>query len=86
MTGRNGKPSVIRPVVYQETISQYRIVNDAVGMGKALIEHCDQADPDYLSAAAAIIAFAEGRGNPERARANFIRAMTAAGVFVRQDD
>lgn len=72
-----------RPVTYQETISRHRTVNDADGMGKALIEHCDQADLNYLAAARSCIAFGEGGGSPELVRADFIRALTSAGVFVR---
>ncbi|WP_435171573.1 hypothetical protein [Falsirhodobacter sp. 1013] len=53
-------------------------------MGKALIEHCDQADPDYLAAAKSCIALAEGQGDAELVRTAFIRAMTTAGVFVRE--
>ena len=76
-------PRRIRPVAYQETNSRFRIVNDAIGMGKALVEQCDLADTDYLRAAKSCIAFAEGKASPDQARADFIRAMTAAGVFVR---
>ncbi|WP_136685627.1 DUF982 domain-containing protein [Falsirhodobacter xinxiangensis] len=83
MAGREGKSTSIRPVTYQETISQYRTVADAHGMGKALIANCDQADPDYLAAARSCIAFAEGQGNAELVRADFIRAMTTAGIFMR---
>ncbi len=82
MTGLSNRSDVIQPVTYQETISQYRTVSDADGMGKALIAHCDQADPDYLAAARSCIAFAEGKGNAELVRADFVRAMTTAGVFM----
>jgi hypothetical protein len=73
----------IQPVAYRETDSRFRIVNDATGMGKALVEQCDLADTDYLRAAKSCIAFAEGKALPEQVRADFIRAMTATGVFVR---
>ena len=73
-----------RPVTFQETVSRYRTVNDADGMGKALIEHCDQADPDYLTAARSCIAFEEGTGSAELVRADFVRALTSAGMFVRE--
>lgn len=84
MAGRVTSTKTIRPVIYQETASQYRTVTDADGMGKALIAHCDQADADYLAAARSCIAFAEGKGNAELVRADFVRAMTTAGVFVRE--
>ncbi|WP_169053380.1 DUF982 domain-containing protein [Falsirhodobacter xinxiangensis] len=77
--------ATIRPVTFQETVSQYRTVTDANGMGKALIEHCDQTDSDYLAAAKSCIAFAEGQGNAELVRADFVRAMTTAGVFIRDE-
>ena len=83
MTGRVGRSRTIRPVTYQETVSQYRTVTDTDGMGKALIEHCGPSDPDYLAAARSCIAFEEGQGDAELVRADFIRAMTTAGVFVR---
>lgn len=54
------------------------------GMGKALIQHCDQTDPDYLNAAKSCLDFAEGRKNPELVRADFVAALEAAGVFVRE--
>ena len=79
-------PRRIWPVAYQETDSRFRIVSDATGMGKALIEQCDLADIDYLRAARSCIAFTEGKATPEQARADFIRAMTAAGVFVREGE
>lgn len=69
MTGRVGRSRPIRPVTYQETVNQYRTVMDVDGMGKALIEHCDQAAPDYLVAARSCIAYAEGQGDPEPVRA-----------------
>ncbi|WP_265501241.1 DUF982 domain-containing protein [Paracoccus beibuensis] len=73
----------VRPVSYQETDSRFRIVNDANSMGKALMEHCDPADPAYRQAAGSCIALAEGTAEPEQVRADFIQAMTSAGVFVR---
>ena len=84
MADQAARPRTIRPVAYQETDSRFRIVNDANGMGKALIEHCDFFDTDYLRAAKSCIELAEGKKDPERARADFIRAMTLAGVFVRE--
>ncbi len=78
MTGRGGRSRTIRPVTYQETGSQYRTVTDTDGMGKALIEHCDPSDLDYLAAARARIAYEEGQGDAE-----LVRAMTTAGVFIR---
>ncbi len=74
--------TVIRSFTYQETISRYRTVIDADGMGKALIAHCDQADPVYLAAARSCMAFA--KGHAVLVRADFVRAMTTAGVFVRE--
>ncbi|MCZ0963099.1 DUF982 domain-containing protein [Paracoccus benzoatiresistens] len=76
-------PRRIRPVAYQETNSRFRIVNDLTSMGKALMEYCDFFDTDYLRAAKSCIAFAEGKASPEQVRADFIRAMTSSGVFVR---
>ena len=73
----------IRPVAYQETDNRFRIVNDASGMGRALMEHCDPADPAYQQAAGSCIAFAAGSVTPEQARTEFIQALTSAGVFVR---
>ena len=84
MAGHKDGPRTIRPVTFQETNSRYRTVNDAYGMGKALIQHYDQTDPDYLNAAKSCLDFAEGRKNPELVRADFVAALEAAGVFVRE--
>ena len=84
MTGHASGLRTIRPVAYQETDSRFRIVNDANGMGKALMEHCDFFDADYMRAAKSCIAFAEGTAEPEQVRADFIQALTSAGVFVRE--
>lgn len=53
-------------------------------MADDVIEHCDFFDTDYLRAAKSCIELAEGKKDPERARADFIKAMTLAGVFVRE--
>lgn len=84
MPGHASGLRTIRPVSYQETDSRFRTVNDANGMGRTLMEHCDPADPAYRQGAGSCIALAEGTVTPEQARADFIEALTSAGVFVRQ--
>ena len=42
MTDHESGLRTIRPVAYQETDNRFRIVNDANGMGRALMEHCDR--------------------------------------------
>lgn len=74
----------IRPVTYAETSNRYRVVTDVDGMGRALMMHCDPGEPSYQRAAASCIALGEGQGDPEQARADFIAALRAAGVFVRE--
>ena len=46
--------------------------------------HCHLGDPAYWQAAGSCIAFAEGTVTPEQVRADFIQALTSAGVFVRE--
>ena len=84
MAGHASKLRIIRPVSYQETNSRFRTVSDANGMGRALMKHCDKDDPDYRRAAASCIAFVEGKATPDQVRADFIQALTSAGVFVRE--
>ena len=84
MADQAARPRTIRPVAYQETDNRFRIVSNANGMGKALIEHCDFFDTNYLRAARSCIAFAEGNATPEKVRADFIQALMSAGVFVRE--
>ena len=84
MAGHASGLRTIRPVSYQETDRGLRTVSDANGMGRALMKHCDKDDPDYRRAAASCIAFAEGKATPDQARADFIQALTSAGVFVRE--
>ena len=84
MPGHASGLRTIRPVSYQETDSRFRTVSDANGMGRALMTHCDPADPAYRQAASSCIAFAEGTMTPEQVRADFIQALISAGVFVRE--
>ena len=84
MPGKASGLRIIRPVSYQETDSRFRTVSDANGMGRALMRHCDPADPAYRQAASSCVAFAEGNMTPEQVRAEFIQALTSAGVFVRE--
>ena len=84
MAGHASGLRTIRPVAYQETDNRFRTVSDANGMGRALMEHCDPANPAYRQAADSCIAFAEGTVTSEQARAEFIQALTSAGVFVRE--
>ncbi|MBD9528364.1 DUF982 domain-containing protein [Paracoccus sp. PAR01] len=73
----------IRPVSFEERPATYRIVDDAAGMGRALLAHCDFEDPAYQVAAEAVLALNNGEIDPEAAREAFVAALTAAGVFVR---
>ena len=84
MPGKASGLRIIPPVSYQETESGLRTVSDANGMGRALMRHCDPADPAYRQAAGSCLAFAEGALTPEEVRADFIQALTSAGVFVRE--
>src|SRR5690606_10879002 len=73
----------IRPVTYEETDARYRTVNTLTGMAAALMAHCNERDPARQAAARACIALSAGKGDPEETRALFVRALEAAGVFVR---
>ncbi|MGA0615975.1 hypothetical protein [Paracoccus sp. KR1-242] len=73
----------IRPVSYEERVGSFRIVNDADGMGKALIEYCDPGSVTFNLAAQALLDLSADRGDPEDARDAFIAALEDAGVFVR---
>ncbi len=73
----------IRPVTFEEGIGRFRTVNDARAMGEALLAHCDQGDPDYQMAALACLGLGNGTIDPEHARADFVAALAAAGVFIR---
>ena len=84
MPGKASGLRIIPPVSYQETDSRFRTVSDANGMGRALMTHCDPADPAYRQAASSCIAFAEGTMTPEQVRADFIQALISARVFVRE--
>ena len=84
MAGHASGLRTIRPVSYQETDSWFATVNDANDMGMALMTHCDPADPACRQAAGSCLAFAEGTVTPEQVRAEFIQALTSAGVFVRE--
>ena len=83
MAGHASGLRTIRPVSYQETDSRFRTVNDANGMGRALMEYCDPADPAYRQAAGSCIAFAEGTVTPEQVRADFIQAPASEVVSLR---
>ncbi|MFG6083938.1 DUF982 domain-containing protein [Paracoccus litorisediminis] len=73
----------IRPVSFEERPATYRIVNDAAGMGRALLTHCEFDHPTCRVAAEAVLALQKGEMDPEVARKAFVAALTAAGVFVR---
>lgn len=75
--------TTIRPVSYEEKIGTFRIVTDARGIGAALLAHCDPNDPAYRAAAASCLALESGETGPDRARADFVAALKAAGLFVR---
>lgn len=77
-------PATIRPVSYEQKIGTFRVVTDARGIGAALLAHCDPADPTYQAAAASCLALDSSEADPEQARADFVAALTAAGVFVRE--
>ena len=78
-----GDPRTIRPVSYEETVGNFRIVNDALGMGMALMRHCQPEEPTFQSAALAVLKLSKGEIDPEEARDAFIEALEAVGVFVR---
>lgn len=82
--GQMPSTKTIRPVTYEEDIGRFRTVTDARGMGAALLAHCDQGDPHYQMAALACVGLENGATDPERARADFVAALTAAGVFIRE--
>lgn len=77
-------PTTIRPVSYEQKIGTFRVVTDARGIGAALLAHCDPADPTYQAAAASCLALDSSEADPEQARADFVAAMKAAGVYVRE--
>ncbi|MFC3568426.1 DUF982 domain-containing protein [Paracoccus simplex] len=81
--GQMPSAKTIRPVTFEEGIGRFRTVNNARGMGEALLAHCDQGDPEYQIAALACLGLESGAADPEQARADFIAALTAAGVYVR---
>lgn len=74
----------IRPVTYEEADARFRTVNTASGIAAALMAHCNESDPERQAAARACIALSAGKGDPEEVRALFVRALGAAGVFVRE--
>lgn len=82
--GEMPSTKTIRPVTYEDDIGKFRTVTDARGMGAALLAHCDQSDPDYQMAVLACLGLDRCTVDPERARADFIAALTAAGVFIRE--
>lgn len=75
--------ATIRPVSFEERIGTFRVVTDAKGMGAALLTHCEPSDPYFQKAAVACLALESGDTEPEQARADFLAALKAAGLFVR---
>lgn len=73
----------IRPLTYEEDVGKLRTVTDAGGIGTALLIYCDADDPAYQRAAEGCLALDKGTADPERVRSDFIAALEAAGVFVR---
>ena len=73
----------IRPVTYEEDVGKFRTVTDAGGIGTALLIYCDADDPAYQRAAEGCLALDKGTADPELVRSDFIAALEAAGVFVR---
>ena len=53
-------------------------------MGAALLAHCEPGDPHFQKAAVACLTLESGETAPEQARADFVAALKAAGVFVRE--
>lgn len=75
--------ATIRPVSYEEKVGIFRVVTDAKGMGAALLAHCEPSDPHFQKAAIACLTLESGETGPEQARADFVAALKAAGIFVR---
>lgn len=73
----------IRPVSYEEKPGTFRVVNDAEGMGRALLTYCKPDDPSFRRAAKSCLWLEHGDLEPEEVRADFVQALTSAGVFVR---
>ena len=73
----------VRPVAYEEKDGQFRIATDTDALARALLGHCDTADPAYRKAARALLDCVGGQCAAEDARAACIAALTGAGVFVR---
>lgn len=73
----------IRPVTYEEHAGKFRTVTDARGIGTALMMYCDPDDPAYQRAAEACLDLEGGSADAEQVRSDFIAALGAAGVFVR---
>ena len=73
----------IRPVTYEEHAGKFRTVTDAGGIGTALMMYCDPDDPAYQRAAEACLELEGGSADAEQVRSDFIAALEAAGVFVR---
>ncbi|MGA0617115.1 hypothetical protein [Paracoccus sp. KR1-242] len=64
-------------------MGNFRIVNDALGMGTALMRHCQPEQPTFQTAALAVLQLSKGEIDPEEARDAFFDALEAVGVFVR---
>lgn len=61
----------------------FRVVNDAEGMGRAVLTYCKPDDPSFRRAAKSCLWLEHGDLEPEEVRADFVQALTSAGVFVR---
>lgn len=72
----------IRPVAFEDTRGQVRVVNDADDLGWTLFLHCSRTDPTYKLAMRALVYYELGRGSSEDARAAFETALMAAGLRV----
>jgi len=75
----------IRPVSIEECVGRFRIITDAVAMGDALVKFADKDLESFQAAAQCCMALLDGSGDPEVARAAFIRALSDSGVFVKPD-
>lgn len=73
-----------RAVTFEEAPARTRTVTDADAAGRALLSHGDIWTKEYRHAVRSLVKLAEGRVDSEKARADFIAALKASGVFVHE--
>ena len=71
-----------RAVTFQEAPDRTRTVSDADAAFRALLSHGNIWTKEYRHSVRSLVKLAEGRVDAEKARADFIAALQASGVFV----